>query len=100
MSTNDIEDIRQQLDRIEAMTSIGVKPILTLEEAAIFTGYKTSGLYQLTSKKQIPHCKKNGRIYFEKQKLIAWMTESPVLTEAELNSRAETYTAINQRQRI
>lgn len=79
----------ERFDRLERATLIGAKPVLGVEEAAEFTGYTVKGIYTLTSEKRIPHYKKNGKLY----ELVAWMTERRVLTEAEIHSKAVTYTA-------
>lgn len=91
--TADIKQINDRLDRIEKATLIGAKPVLGIEEAALFTGYTVRGIYEMTSKKRIPHYKQGGRVYFKKDELVEWMTERKVKTEREINSDAETYTA-------
>ena len=91
--TADIKQINDRLDRLEKATLIGAKPVLGIEEAALFTGYTVRGLYEMTSKKRIPHYKQGGRVYFKKDELVEWMTERKVKTESEINSDAETYTA-------
>lgn len=83
----------ERFDRLERATLIGAKPVLGVEEAAEFTGYTVKGIYTLTSEKRIPHYKKNGKLYFKKDELVAWMTERRVLTEKEIYSKAVTYTA-------
>ena len=83
----------ERFDRIETATRLGAKEVLTIEEAALLTGYKVKGLYELTSTKSIPHYKKNGRLYFRKSELEGWMTQHKVLTEQEINSKADTYLA-------
>lgn len=83
----------ERFDRIERTTLIGAKEVLTVEEAAMLTGYAVKGIYQLTSEKRIPHYKKNGRLYFRKSELEGWMTQHKVLTEQEINSKADTYLA-------
>ena len=83
----------ERFDRLERATLIGAKPVLGVEEAAEFTGYTVKGIDTLTSEKRIPHYKKNGKLYFKKDELVAWMTERRVLTEAEIHSKAVTYTA-------
>lgn len=83
----------ERFDRIETATLLGAKEVLTIEEAALLTGYKVKGLYELTSTKRIPHYKKNGRLYFRKSELEGWMTQYKVLTEQEINSKADTYLA-------
>ena len=83
--------IDERFDRLEAATLIGAKETLTADEAAIYTGYSIKGIYTLTSNKQIPHYKRNGKLYFKKTELDEWMTENRVLTTQAINSRAATY---------
>lgn len=92
-----IQQINERLARMETASLLAAKSVLTIEEAALLTGYAVKGIYQLTSEKRIPHYKKNGKLYFKKEELEAWMTENKVLTEAEVNSRAETYVATHKR---
>lgn len=91
--TAEIKQINDRLDRIEKAALIGAKPVLGIEEAALFTGYTVRGLYEMTSKKRIPHYKQGGRVFFKKDELVDWMTEQKVLTENEIHSKAVTYTA-------
>lgn len=85
-----------RFDRIETAARLGAKEVLDIEEAALLTGYKIKGLYTLTSEKRIPHYKKNGKLYFRKDELEAWMTENKVLTQREINSKAQTYIATHK----
>lgn len=99
MTTELRQYIDARFDRLEAATLIGSKETLTIEEAALYTGYKVKGLYTLTSQKRIPHYKKNGKLYFDKQELDAWMKANKVKTATEINSQAETYTVTHNRKR-
>lgn len=90
----------ERFDRLETTTLIGVKSTLTVEEASIYTGYSVKGIYTLTSQKRIPHYKKNGKLYFDKQELDRWMTEHKIKTTEEINSEATTYTVTHKRRRI
>lgn len=100
MTTELKQYIDERFNRLEATTLIGVKNTLTVEEAAIYTGYSVKGIYTLTSQKRIPHYKKNGKLYFDKQELDEWMTENRVKTETEINSKATTYTVTHKRKRL
>jgi excisionase family DNA binding protein len=86
-----------KLDRIEQLAMIGSKTVLDLSEAAVFTGYSESHLYNLTSKRQIPHYKKNRKLYFKKQELEEWMLEREVKTDKEIRSRASTYVSTHKK---
>ena len=63
----DLLKILEQLDRIEQLL-ISNKRVLNFDEACNFIGVSRSFMYKLTSSRQIPHCKPNGKlIYFEKE---------------------------------
>ena len=73
------------------------KEVLTLEEAAQYTGLKKSYLYKLTSTKAIPHYKPNGKnCFFKRTELEDWLTTNPVATTAELNGQAQAYCMTNK----
>lgn len=86
-----LQDLSEQIGRVERLALIGAKPVLDLDEAALFTGLSKGHLYRLTSEKQIPHYKKNRKLYFKKTELEAWLLEERVLTAAEIDSQATTY---------
>jgi excisionase family DNA binding protein len=97
MSNEAIQEMNTKLDRIEQLAMIGSKTVLDLSEAAVFTGYSESHLYNLTSKRQIPHYKKNRKLYFKKQELEEWMLEREVKTDKEIRSRASTYVSTHKK---
>ena len=88
-----LAELAAKLDRIEELTLIGAKAVLDIEEAALYTGFTKTHLYTLTSERRIPHYKKGRKLYFKKAELEDWMLESRVLTEDEIEGRAETYLA-------
>lgn len=87
--------IDERFNRLESATLIKVKETLTAEEAALYTGYSLKGIYALTSGKQIPHYKRNGKLYFKKAELDEWMTKTRVMTDEEVHSKAVTYTTLH-----
>lgn len=91
-----LQDLSNQLGRVERLAAINAKAVLDLDEAVLFTGFSKGHLYRLTSERQIPHYKKNRKLYFKKTELEAWLLEEKVLTNAELDSRAATYIATHK----
>ena len=88
METN----IQKQLDRIEALTLLSAKSVFCFDEAVIFTGLSKSFLYKLTSSKQIPHYKPQGKqVYFDKAELENWLKQNRVQTTAEVESAAAAH---------
>lgn len=86
-----LEKLDEKLDRIGRLTLIGAKTVLNLDEAILFTGLSRGHLYRLTSGRQIPHFKKNRKLYFKKSELEDWMLDNKVLTEDEIQGKASTY---------
>lgn len=91
MEQTAIEQFSDKLDRIERLTLIAAKPVLCIEEAALFTGFSVGHLYRLTSGKEIPHYKKDRKLYFKKSELEEWMLESRVKTNEEIEAQAQAY---------
>lgn len=93
MSELTLQALSDKLDEIKGLTLLATKQVLKIDEASLLTGYSVGHLYRLTSQKRIPHYKHGRDLYFRKDELEQWLTERPVPTEAEINSRAATYIA-------
>lgn len=91
MEATAIEAMNLKLDRIERLTLLAAKPVLDIEEAALFTGFSVGHLYRLTSGKEIPHYKKDRKLYFKKAELEEWMLETRILTNDEIDAQAQSY---------
>lgn len=96
MSSEEYNQLNSRLDRIERLALIGAKNVLSLEETSELTGFSIGHLYRLTSQKQIPHFKKNRKLYFLKSDIEEWLTEQRVLTNSEIESKATTYMATHK----
>lgn len=69
-----------------------IKNVLTFDEAVEYTGYSRSYLYKLTYAGIIPYSKPNGKsIFFDRQKLEAWLLGNPRKSLLEKQQEAATY---------
>lgn len=91
MEATAINEINVKLDRIERLTLLAAKPVLDIQEAALFTGFSLGHLYRLTSNKEIPHYKKDRKLYFKKSELEEWMLDNRILTNQEIDAQAQSY---------
>ena len=58
-----------------------IKEVLTTAEASAYLGLSESYIYKLTSLKQIPHYKPNGKlVYFNRKELCEWAMRNQVQT--------------------
>ena len=56
-----------------------VKEVLTTAEASAYLGLSESYIYKLTSLKQIPHYKPNGKLmYFNRKELCEWAMRNQI----------------------
>lgn len=96
MADTTLQDLSNKLDHIAELTLIGSKTVLNIEEAALFTGLSVGHIYRLTSGKKIPHFKKQRKLYFKKAELEAWMLDTKILTDGEIQGKASTYAATHK----
>ncbi len=74
------------------MAGLTSKEVLTLDEAARFTGLTKGYLYKLTSAQKVPHYKPMGKMcYFRRDELQEWLLQNRVSTTQELNEKAQSY---------
>ena len=65
------------------------KEVLTFKEALTYTGYSKSYLYKLTSAREIPFYKPNGKtIFFLRTDLEEYLLRGRVCTKTELEQRS------------
>ncbi|MFS4448695.1 helix-turn-helix domain-containing protein [Maribacter sp. 2307UL18-2] len=92
----DYLELEERLDRIERLLT-NSKEVLTFEEACEYMGVSRSFLYKLTSRRQIPHSKPNGKmIYFEKKKINIWLLQNRRKSKTEIEKEALEYTFKNR----
>jgi len=66
--------------------------VLTFEQGCEYLGYEKSYVYKLTSAGIIPFSKPNGKkIFFDREKLEAWMLSNPSSSHTEKEIEAATY---------
>ena len=61
---------------------------LNIKEAADFIGLSVPTVYGLVHRLDIPHMKRNKRLYFSKQALTEWITSGHRKTKQEIESAA------------
>lgn len=78
---NEVEKIRSLEDFVNRLKEEmwSTKEVLSSSEVCTFLGISESYLYRLTSAKQIPHYKPNGKmIFFNRKELCEWVLRNPV----------------------
>ena len=96
MSQDYLNELNARFDRLERMTLIGAKDVLDIDEASLLTGMSVGHIYRLTSAREIPHYKKNRKLYFNKAELNEWMQEQKVKSVTEIDRQATTYTVTHK----
>ncbi len=84
------QEIISKLAAIERNTLLAAKNVLTPDDVVQLTGMSKSCLYKLTSTRQIPHYKPNGKmVYFNREELEKWLQSNRVATDEELEQKAK-----------
>jgi excisionase family DNA binding protein len=66
--------------------------LLNILEASEYTGYSKKYLYKLTCEKRIPHYKpQNGRVFFKREDLDAFMMRGRVAADYEVAAKADEW---------
>ena len=87
--------LEERLERIERLLSSN-KEVLTFEVACAYIGVSRSFIYKLTSRRQIPPSKPNGKmIFFERKKLNLWLLQNNRKSKAALEAEAIQYALRN-----
>ncbi|MDJ1505532.1 DNA-binding protein [Xanthocytophaga agilis] len=78
--------------------SLDQKRVWTFEEFCQYTGYSPSFAYKLHMRGLIPGSHKpNGkRLFFDSQKVIAWLLSNPIKTHEQIECEAATYVTLNR----
>lgn len=53
--------------------SATAEPLIDVDAAAAILHLRRSTIYSLTSRRQVPHYKRRGRLYFLESELVAWL---------------------------
>lgn len=84
--------ISEQLDELKNAIRITDKELLNIDELMAYAGGLSRGyVHHLTSTKQIPHYKKNHRLYFDKKEIDEWLRENHVASKRQIEREVEQY---------
>lgn len=91
-----MQSIEERLTNLERINQ-GAKTILTLEEVAKYTNYSKSYIYKLTSRREIPCYKPNGKqLYFKRTEIEEWLLSNRKMTNKEIESEVATKSVLWQ----
>lgn len=70
--------------------------IFGIDGASELTGLSKQTIYNKVAKREIPHQRKGGRLYFSSTELTDWLKEGKRMTNSEIKSQASNYTSKNK----
>lgn len=74
-----------------------IKTIFNIDEFCQYTGLSKQTVYKKTGKGLLPHSKRGKRLFFDKEKVDAWLLENSVKSLSEIEASADRY--LNGRKR-
>ena len=88
------KEIEERFDRLERLSLLAAKKVLTITEAALLLGLSKGYIYKLTCTKKIPHYKPGAKLlYFDRDELEAWAKRNRIDTTSEAEQKAAAYCA-------
>ncbi len=94
-----LESIEKQIAEMrEALLDITTgkvnhEEIMTKEQVCELLSISVSGIYSLTSTRQIPHYRRGKRLVFKRSEIEKWAFESRIKTMCEIEMEAAAYIA-------
>lgn len=83
-----LEELLSHLKKLENI-AYSVKDFLNIDEAALYLQIAKSSVYKMTSNRELPVYKPNGKnIYILRSDLDDWIRRNQVATDEEINRRA------------
>ena len=94
-----MQEVLEKLSRIEKLTLLGSKNVLTMGDVSLITGLSLSCLYKKTHNREIPFWKSDGGkiCYFSKQEIEAWCLKHRTKTREEIEQEAINYIATGRK---
>jgi prophage regulatory protein len=95
------ELILEKLSRLENYL-LGFKSILTVEELAVYSGYKPKYIYKLVHEFKIPFHKTQAggsKLFFEKKAIDEWLLGGEIKTQSQITQDAFNYISTNNRRK-
>lgn len=86
------KNVSKKMEDIGANGYLLEKNVLSIDDVVMLTGLSKGYIYKLTSGRQMPFYKPNGKLmYFDKKEVEEWMKQNRVETSAEAEQRALSY---------
>lgn len=83
-----MNEILKRFDRLEQLTLLAAKEVVTLDEVCFLTGLAKSTVYKLTANKAIPHYTNGKHLYFKKSEVEQWLTRNRIGSQLEDEQKA------------
>jgi len=108
--TNPFEQIEARLSNIEsllidikhggkslaAQTMLMHGRVMTLTELVAYCGISKSTVYKMTASGEMPHSKRAKRLYFDRDRIDAWLLERQTHTKSETEKDVNQFLATNR----
>lgn len=93
-----LETLSKKIDELTRISLLQVKTFYDLEDLVKYTGLSKYRIYDLTSKREIPHYKRGKQLFFKKSEIDSWLTERRIKTNKMIESEAATYCVAHKKQ--
>ncbi|MDR0558601.1 MAG: helix-turn-helix domain-containing protein [Prevotellaceae bacterium] len=102
-NNNEFQELKNLTEKgfkkLESLTLLGAKKVLTMNDASLLTGLSKSCLYKLVCTKKIPYYKGQGGklTYFNKDEIQEWLLHTRVKPASEIETEVANYAVTGNR---
>lgn len=89
--------IMLEIKKLQAITAISMKPVLTKEEAEIYTGFTADHLYRQHSQGKLAYIKHGRCVRYLKEDLDKWLMQNRITPQCEIEDRVSRYLLMKAR---
>lgn len=93
-----LNNIRADTEQTNRRTEILQKNVWNIDELAIYLQLSTDRCSRLAKDRAFPSYKQNGRYYFKREEIEAWLTLNRISSVDETNSEAAIRTITRRKQ--
>lgn len=97
---NTLEDIKADTELSNRRTEILKKNVWNIDELAIYLRLSPDRCSRLAKERAFPSYKQNGRYYFKRQEIEAWLTANRVSSADEIASESALHLITHRKQSL
>jgi excisionase family DNA binding protein len=90
------ERIEELLEKIERLSLLAAKNVLTVSDLAVLIGVSESRIRHMVHDNDLPYYRQGKKIFFKKSEIEDWQLDTRVPSRQEVENKADTYITLKR----